>query len=62
MHAAIEGRCHGVILREPRGAAGFGYDPLFCVAELHKSFGELSPRVKQALSHRAQRSNGWSLC
>ncbi|HEX3149061.1 MAG TPA: RdgB/HAM1 family non-canonical purine NTP pyrophosphatase [Gemmataceae bacterium] len=49
-----EGRCHGVIVKEPRGAGGFGYDPLFEVPEFHATFGELSLRVKQALSHRAR--------
>src|SRR5437764_7421053 len=29
--AVVEGRCHGVILREPRGTGGFGYDPLFLI-------------------------------
>ncbi len=52
--AIAEGRCHGVILKERRGSGGFGYDPLFLVPEYHQSFGELSLRVKQALSHRAR--------
>jgi XTP/dITP diphosphohydrolase len=51
--AVVEGRCHGVIERERRGSGGFGYDPLFLVPEYHRTFGELSPRVKHALSHRA---------
>jgi XTP/dITP diphosphohydrolase len=54
VQATAEGRCHGVILREPRGSGGFGYDPLFLIPELHRTFGELSPRVKHALSHRAR--------
>jgi len=54
VHAVVEGRCHGVILREPRGGGGFGYDPLFLIPEFHQTFGELSPRVKHALSHRAR--------
>jgi XTP/dITP diphosphohydrolase len=54
VRAVAEGRCHGVIVKEPRGAGGFGYDPLFLVPEFHKTFGELSPRVKHALSHRAR--------
>ncbi|HUG18695.1 MAG TPA: non-canonical purine NTP pyrophosphatase, partial [Planctomycetaceae bacterium] len=33
---------------------GFGYDPYFLIRELHKTFGELSPAVKQHLSHRAR--------
>src|SRR5439155_10515454 len=31
--AVVEGRCHGVILREARGSGGFGYDPLFLIPE-----------------------------
>ena len=54
VQAVVEGRCHGVIVREPRGQGGFGYDPLFEIPEYHYTFGELSPRVKQALSHRAR--------
>jgi XTP/dITP diphosphohydrolase len=49
-----EGRCHGVILRQRRGTSGFGYDPLFLIPEYHRTFGELTPRVKHALSHRAR--------
>jgi XTP/dITP diphosphohydrolase len=48
------GQCHGVILRQRRGTAGFGYDPLFLIPEYHQTFGELSSRVKHALSHRAR--------
>lgn len=54
VRAEVEGRCHGVILRELRGSGGFGYDPLFLIPEYHRTFGELSPRVKHALSHRAR--------
>jgi XTP/dITP diphosphohydrolase len=54
VRAMAEGRCHGVILRERRGAGGFGYDPLFLIPEYHQTFGELSARVKHALSHRAR--------
>jgi XTP/dITP diphosphohydrolase len=54
VHALVEGRCHGVIVRERRGSAGFGYDPLFLIPEYHRTFGELSARVKHALSHRAR--------
>jgi XTP/dITP diphosphohydrolase len=52
--AVVEGRCHGVITRELRGQGGFGYDPLFLIPEYHLTFGELSSRVKHALSHRAK--------
>ena len=54
VRAVVEGRCHGVILKERRGQGGFGYDPLFLIPEWHQTFGELSPRVKHALSHRAR--------
>jgi XTP/dITP diphosphohydrolase len=54
VRAVVEGRCHGVILRELRGSGGFGYDPLFLIPEYHRTFGELSARVKHALSHRAR--------
>jgi XTP/dITP diphosphohydrolase len=54
VQAVTEGRCHGVILRELRGGGGFGYDPLFLIPEYHQTFGELSARVKHALSHRAR--------
>jgi XTP/dITP diphosphohydrolase len=54
IQAVVEGRCHGVIGHKPRGQGGFGYDPLFIIPEYHRTFGELSPRVKQALSHRAR--------
>jgi XTP/dITP diphosphohydrolase len=52
--AVAEGRCHGVMILERRGTGGFGYDPLFLVPEFHQTFGELSARVKHALSHRAR--------
>jgi XTP/dITP diphosphohydrolase len=49
-----EGACRGQLTRQPRGPAGFGYDPLFLIPEYHKTFGELSPLVKHQLSHRAR--------
>jgi XTP/dITP diphosphohydrolase len=52
--ALEEGRCGGRIARELRGTNGFGYDPIFLIPEYHRTFGELSPRVKEALSHRAR--------
>ncbi len=48
--AAWEGR----ILESPRGAGGFGYDPVFFVCAEGKTAAELSPRQKNALSHRGQ--------
>jgi len=54
VRAVSEGRCHGEIVKELRGTNGFGYDPLFLIPEYQRTFGELSPRVKRALSHRAR--------
>lgn len=48
------GACRGRIIREPRGANGFGYDPLFLIPEYHQTFGELSALVKHQLSHRSR--------
>jgi XTP/dITP diphosphohydrolase len=52
--AVVEGRCHGIIIKERRGKGGFGYDPLFLIPEYHRTFGELSATVKHALSHRGR--------
>ena len=49
-----EGQWRGRILHAPRGANGFGYDPLFWVAAHGKSAAELAPAVKNRLSHRAR--------
>lgn len=50
----VEDYCRGRIAREGHGAGGFGYDPYFVVREYHRTFGELSPLVKQQLSHRGR--------
>jgi XTP/dITP diphosphohydrolase len=44
----------GVLLESPRGTAGFGYDPVFLVPELNKTFAELSREEKNRLSHRGK--------
>ncbi len=49
----VNGRVDGRIGREGQGTEGFGYDPLFIVPEFEQTFGELSPTVKEAISHRA---------
>jgi XTP/dITP diphosphohydrolase len=54
IQSVVEGRCRGTITRELRGSGGFGYDPLFLIPEYHRTFGEMSARVKHALSHRAR--------
>ena len=50
--AAFTGRCWGYILEVPRGARGFGYDPLFYFEGLGRTFGESSDEEKHAVSHR----------
>ena len=52
--ALVEGACEGVALTEPRGAHGFGYDPLFLLPERGLTLAELPPEQKNALSHRAR--------
>lgn len=48
------GAWSGLILEEARGAAGFGYDPLFYVPERGCASAELNPEDKNRLSHRGQ--------
>jgi len=54
VRAESEAICRGRIRREPVGASGFGYDPLFEIVEYHDTFGQLGSAVKAALSHRAR--------
>jgi XTP/dITP diphosphohydrolase len=54
IRAESQGACRGRIVLSPRGTQGFGYDPLFEIVEYHRTFGELSARVKSCLSHRAR--------
>lgn len=49
-----EGICEGEILHEERGTGGFGYDPIFLLADLGKTMAELSMDEKNHLSHRAR--------
>ncbi len=48
-----EGICGGNISRERRGSGGFGYDPLFIPSCFRQTFAELTPQVKNEISHRA---------
>ena len=50
----FEGRCVGRLLEEPRGGAGFGYDPLFVPDGFTASYAELGEEVKNRISHRAR--------
>jgi len=50
--AVVSGKVDGAILEVPRGAGGFGYDPVFYFPELGKSFAELDAAEKNQYSHR----------
>ena len=50
----FDGECTGVLLHEPRGGAGFGYDPLFVPDGYTASYAELGDAVKKQISHRAR--------
>lgn len=50
----VEGRCEGRIVRAPRGAGGFGYDPLFLVEGEGVTMAELAEHRKNEISHRAR--------
>jgi XTP/dITP diphosphohydrolase len=52
----VEGRCEGVLAREPRGAGGFGYDPAFVPDDYgdDRTMAELAPEEKAAISHRGR--------
>ena len=48
------GRLDGLIVDEPAGTRGFGYDPVFYVPELGRTLAELSSEEKNRISHRAK--------
>jgi XTP/dITP diphosphohydrolase len=49
----VEGRVHGTLSDAPRGEKGFGYDPIFIPKAWNMTFGEMEPKEKHAISHRA---------
>ena len=50
----VEGRIDGVLTFPPRGANGFGYDPIFIPQGGSLTFGEMDPAAKDRISHRAR--------
>jgi XTP/dITP diphosphohydrolase len=50
----VEGRIDGTLTFPPRGDKGFGYDPIFILDGHSQTFGELDPKLKDSLSHRAR--------
>jgi XTP/dITP diphosphohydrolase len=63
----VRGSCEGYIGLRPEGTNGFGYDPLFFIPEYNMTMAELSPEIKNRISHRAaamrlmaeELKNGW---
>ena len=50
----FEGICDGHLTTEKRGNSGFGYDPVFIPDGFRQTFGELSPEIKNEISHRGK--------
>jgi XTP/dITP diphosphohydrolase len=51
---SFEGKVHGTLVWPPRGTNGFGYDTMFVANGDTRTFGELDPAEKHAVSHRAE--------
>jgi XTP/dITP diphosphohydrolase len=51
--ASFDGVCEGTVALAPKGANGFGYDPLFIPQGYARTFGQLTEKTKSNLSHRA---------
>ncbi|MCH7505636.1 non-canonical purine NTP pyrophosphatase, partial [PVC group bacterium] len=54
MITVVHGECDGLITQAPKGKFGFGYDPLFFDPQTGKTFGEMTRREKNKVSHRAK--------
>jgi XTP/dITP diphosphohydrolase len=52
--AVFSAKVEGLLLEEPRGTGGFGFDPVFFCPPLGKTFAEIPPEEKNALSHRGR--------
>lgn len=53
----VDGTLEGLIVHEPKGQNGFGYDPIFFVPELGSTIAELEPTEKHKISHRGRAGN-----
>jgi XTP/dITP diphosphohydrolase len=51
---SFEGKVHGTLVWPPRGQNGFGYDAMFLPVNGERTFGEMEPAAKHAISHRAE--------
>ena len=54
LELVAEGSVKGIITKKPKGNKGFGYDPIFYVPELQKTFAEMDINEKQKISHRSR--------
>lgn len=54
IRGVYRGECRGLILNEPRGSRGFGYDPLFYLPEFDKTYAEMTQEEKNEISHRGK--------
>ena len=52
--ASVRGVLEGSIAEQPAGSQGFGYDSVFLVPELHQTLAQVSPVIKNSISHRAR--------
>ena len=50
----FEGECHGEITEMKIGTNGFGYDPVFYLSQYKKTMAEISPEIKNSISHRSE--------
>ncbi len=55
----FRGECYGNIIHELKGSNGFGYDPIFYVPSLNKTYAELSEKEKLSISHRGNAIKLW---
>ena len=49
----FQGKAFGILVFPPRGENGFGYDPIFQPKETNQTYGEMQPKEKHLISHRA---------
>ena len=54
LELVAEGSVKGIITKKPKGNKGFGYDPIFYVPELQRTFAEMDINEKQKISHRSR--------
>lgn len=54
MEFAVQGEIRGIILEDPDGEGGFGYDPVFLPEGLDHTFARCTPEEKNRISHRAR--------